>query len=376
MNRVRINGRDFLEINVLGDGRCFSASVLLGIMVNNHYEAFPDDNPLNESDIGQLVEEAVLGVGDWMNENIIKVINNKQTQLTCDFVKAVNSSERSFMLLEENMTGDEKWDRNFATLEKTFDFFNSEDSCSNDPEVISSIINELQQNPHYKIYKNHFLKLCKLLTESNGGSYAYAEPEAGLAQIIVNSIGKNIAIADRNNVIHKVFFVDFNEQNNEETIFVKKLRQAHYHALIPVTPVFIKASSAIPMLTKPVKKNENKKDIPTDLAEIFPMFSGDIIKLALEMNDGDIEETISFLESTVPELRQPQLSIQGPVQKGPKDPSCCALSGDPKCCVISGGKSFVRNNNNKNKKRMSIKKNKKRIQKSKSKKHKKGKVKN
>jgi hypothetical protein len=72
------------------------------------------------------------------------------------------------------------------------------------------------------------------------------------------------------------------------------------------------------------------------------MFTSDIINLALEMNDGDIEETKLFLSKKVPES-----------QKNPN----------------SGGKSLVRKSN-KNKKMATMKKSKKIIRKRKTKKRK------
>jgi hypothetical protein len=93
------------------------------------------------------------------------------------------------------------------------------------------------------------------------------------------------------------------------------------------------SSTARPVLTED-KRNE--------LKDMFPMFTSDIINLALEMNDGDIEETKLFLSKKVPES-----------QKNPN----------------SGGKSLVRKSN-KNKKMATMKKSKKIIRKRKTKKRK------
>lgn len=383
MSIVKINGYDFLQIDVIGRGRCFSGSVLLGIMVNNYNDVSPV--PLDSAGIQQLVQETLRQLSVWMKDNIIDVVNNRDTQLTCDFVKAVFSSQKNLMLLPENMTGDDVWETDFQTLLKTFTFFDKEDSCFNNNEArIKKEVKEIQRNPHYQQYKANFLALCQELTKSVGGDYAYAEPEAGLAQIIVNKIKKNIAIVDNNNTIVLVFYVDYNQQNNEDTIFVKKLDYAHYHALVPTTTQFIKASSLIPSL-EVVQKNEIKNDNPNDLREIFPMFSNDMIQFALEMNEGNIEETTKFLIDKVPQSLQPIAAVSSPssIPKSRiqnlessksgvvKNRKCCEVTGDPECCTIMGGKSVVRRRrSNKNKKLASLKKNTKMTRKRKTKKHK------
>jgi len=286
-NLVRINDEVFYEQNVLADGRCFSASILLGIIVHDSYENFPDLK-LDTTQILNLTKVAKLGLENWMEEHIVNQVNNPVIQSTCEFAKAVYSSELNLLMInvpaprnlvrnnfttvkafkeaemkatQENEPRAIEWQQKLNNLKELFLAFDTQDVClTADADTKKEIIEEINNSEQYQQYKKNFILLCRLLTISNGRSYAYAEPEAGLAQIIVNSIKLNIAIVDINNIPFKIFYVNYDDQNNYDTIFVKKLDFAHYHALVPMTKEAVLYAS---------KSNLDRRSILTKVSEII-----------------------------------------------------------------------------------------------------------
>ena len=214
----------FSQVEVTSDGRCFFGSVWLGSLVDN-VDQIAELKP--RIDKFNNIKTKNNELNTWMQHNLINRLDS--VQQTCRFFVYIWLYQRQVKLNVSDSTLEDIIPQYFVNMCLTQP--NSHYIKDRLPRMIKST------SKNYLKFKNEFITYYKSLNEFKYSAYPYAEPNVGLAQELANSLKQNITIVNPDGVINEeaTYWVDMKE-NNKKMIYVCKLDQEHYQALIPEIP--------------------------------------------------------------------------------------------------------------------------------------------
>jgi hypothetical protein len=271
------NNNLYTAVEVTSDGRCFFGSVALAYRINK-----------GELYTGTLIDNVLSTLNDWINENLIRVVEENPTE--CATLQAIAANARRLLYNsvpdiptnkketvtvtseeeEKNQTEEEKK----QTEEETTKAFNNASNeidlifpenltkCpyEQSPEEMVTQIEALKQNERFRSYHSEFVWFCHdFNTKINGKSYEYAEPEV-IGQILSNKLNQHICVVSNTYNVTKTYYSNY-IADERPTIYVKKLDVAHYHALIPATKIPALYNSDVSLRIK--YKRCEIKDLPS-----------------------------------------------------------------------------------------------------------------
>jgi len=211
--------RTFSQVEVTSDGRCFFGSVWLGSLVDRVDQIAALKPLIDKFNIKTQNNE----LNTWMQKNLIDKLDS--VQQTCRFVYYVWLYQRQVKLKVEDSTLEDIIPTRFV------------ETCLTSPNshYVKETMRKILKTSTYTRYKNEFVAYYKSLNVLKNSAYRYAEPHAGLAQEIANSLGQNITIVNPDGVINEAatYWANNMKENNKKMIYVCKLGHEHYQALIP-----------------------------------------------------------------------------------------------------------------------------------------------
>jgi hypothetical protein len=288
-NNVPING-NYLEVNVIADGRCFFGSVALAYKINNK-EPYTD----------ALTNSIISNLNGWIQENLIDIVEKPPN---CAIIEAIAKYARSSELakVSEKDDGDDttmtparlEKERIQQEIDDTFPFYLT--NCPYNGNVTEPEIQTLLTIDTFKKYHAQFINFCKSFIEKKDGAYTYAEPEV-ITQILSNTLNQNICVVNNNNIETIRYYSNYDEENKLPTIYVKKLSYAHYHALIPTENVPFAEST--PNSLKIKYERCELKDLPS--TGFRGAFASSRTNRIIGKNPSDTENVVSKVNKTISE---------------------------------------------------------------------------
>ena len=236
----------FRQVEVNSDGRCFFASVWLGSLVDNVDQIAAFKSRIDTFNIIPPVSKNELNT--WMQDNVINKLNG--IQKTCRFaayVRLYHLQNNPIMVDDPDLERAIPNDIMLACSQN----FNGHNNWYIEQEREN--LRNRMRTTKYLTFKDTFVNKYQSLNKfiSTKHPYAYAEPSAGLAQELANSLHQNIILVSHDYVTYDpIYWFDMRENNSQKTIYICKLDGDHYQVLIPDIPGKPVIVSRPPLLAK------------------------------------------------------------------------------------------------------------------------------
>lgn len=262
-NNIPIKGI-YTTVDVIADGRCFFGSVALADRINN-----------GEPYSNELTNDIISNLNNWIQTNLINIVEKSPPD--CTIIQAVASYAR-LLLTKSVPESKSKTDDKVMTPENdTFVQISMEiddtfpeklTTCPYESSVSEEEIQNLLRNDTFQKYQAQFVSFCNAFIEKKNERYEYAEPEV-ITHILSKTLRKNICVVDNNYDTVQTYYSNYDEGNTLPTIYVKKLKMAHYHALIPAENIpvdqlsHVRSAPDSPISLRIKYERCEKKDLPS-----------------------------------------------------------------------------------------------------------------